>query len=172
MFDFISPFDALSSTAGSIKKNPLPIQPASVSSGNEDSSSWTAVSDPKRQSVDNLLEHLARGPAVQAPPPAYDSYLDSDLGQSRAAPPPLLPKPAPNRTASPRPSPPKIHAQRPPPRPVESPASQQGGHQAAAAATNRRDKESSPGPRGGYKPKGSAVNTSQPKLNKIQSTPR
>ncbi|KAJ7093204.1 hypothetical protein C8R44DRAFT_815841 [Mycena epipterygia] len=156
MFDFVSPFDALSSTTtGSIKKKPVPVQPPSVSSGTEESGSWTNLSDPKRQSVDNLLEHLARGAATQIPgPPAYESYLGgSDFSQSepsRAPPPPLPPKPVPNRTASPRASPPKTHAQRAPVRGVESPASQ-GSSQPSGNGNNRRDKESSPGPRGAYR---------------------
>ncbi|KAJ7702347.1 hypothetical protein B0H17DRAFT_1043830 [Mycena rosella] len=156
MFDFVSPFDALSSTTGSIKKKPVPVQPPSVSSGTEESGSWTNLSDPKRQSVDNLLEHLTRGTASQiAGAPAYESYLGgNDFSQtdpSRAPPPPLPPKPVPNRTASPRASPPKTHAQRAPVRVVESPASQQGSSQPSGNGNNRRDKESSPGPRGAYR---------------------
>ncbi|KAJ6547097.1 hypothetical protein B0H19DRAFT_1163992 [Mycena capillaripes] len=155
MFDFVSPFDALSSTTGSIKKKPVPAQAPSISSGAEESS-WSNLSDPKRQSVDNLLEHLTRGTASQiSGPPAYESYLgSSDYSQtetSRAPPPPLPPKPVPNRTASPRASPPKTHAQRAPVRAGESPASQQGNAQNTGNGNNRRDKESSPGPRGGYR---------------------
>ncbi|KAJ7470309.1 hypothetical protein FB451DRAFT_1253314 [Mycena latifolia] len=157
MFDFVSPFDALSSTTtSSVKKKPVPVQPPSISSGTEESGSWTNLSDPKRQSVDNLLEHLTRSTASQMPgPPAYESYLGgSDFSQSepsRVPPPPLPPKPVPNRTASPRTSPPKTHAQRAPVRVVESPASQQGGSQPAGNGNNRREKESSPGPRGAYR---------------------
>ncbi|KAJ7273234.1 hypothetical protein C8J57DRAFT_1317219 [Mycena rebaudengoi] len=95
MFDFVSPFDALSGTStGSVKKKPVPAQP-SVSSGTEESSSWTNLSsDPKRQSVDNLLEHLTRTAPAQIPAVAtYDSYLGgTDFSQSepsRAPPPPL-----------------------------------------------------------------------------------
>ncbi|KAJ7090254.1 hypothetical protein B0H15DRAFT_255005 [Mycena belliarum] len=151
MFDFVSPFDALSAT-GSVKKKPVPMQPPSVSSSNEESG-WTNLSDPKRQSVDNLLEHLTRGAAAQmSGPPAYESYLGgSDFSQTELtrAPPPLLPpKAVPNRTASPRASPPKTHAQRAPGRVVESPASQQGS---SGNGNNRRDKESSPGPRGAFR---------------------
>ncbi|KAJ7771739.1 hypothetical protein B0H16DRAFT_1660701 [Mycena metata] len=162
MFDFVSPFDALSGTAtGSVKKKPVPVQPSSVSSSAAEESGWTNLSDPKRQSVDNLLEHLTRGTASQiSGPPAYDSYLGgggSDYSQtepSRAPPPPLPPKPVPNRTASPRASPPKTHAQRAPVRLAESPASQQSNASQGAgnaSGNNRRDKESSPGPRGGFR---------------------
>ncbi|KAJ7898925.1 hypothetical protein B0H14DRAFT_2556978 [Mycena olivaceomarginata] len=67
MFDFISPFDALSSTlTGSIKKKPVPVQAPSVSSGPEESG-WANLSDPRRQAV--YFE------AGIPNPPAYESYL-------------------------------------------------------------------------------------------------
>ncbi|CAK5279371.1 unnamed protein product [Mycena citricolor] len=177
MFDFVSPFDALSATAtASTKKKAVP---PSVSSGTEESS-WTNLSDPKRQSVENLLDHLARSTASQmttsqmsvAPSygaPAYESYLaGSDFSQSDPAPPPsrhvLPPAPAPkvvaNRPASPRAPSPKSHPQRGAVRTADSPA----GSNQTAGSNNRRDKESSPGPRGGYK-KG----TGQGKAGKNQS---
>lgn len=127
MFDFISPFDHLSNTASSVKKKPVP-QSSSVSSGTDDSS-WTTVPDPKRQSVENLLENISRGqlpqPPVQssvpAPLSAYESYLggnDYSQGEqvaSRAPLPPIpITKPVPNRTASPRSSPPKPPLQQQP----------------------------------------------------------
>ncbi|KAJ7582598.1 hypothetical protein C8J56DRAFT_955205 [Mycena floridula] len=153
MFDFVSPFDALSNS-GTVKKKPVPQQQAS--SSNEESSSWTAVSDPKRQSVDNLLEHLTRqvAPSIAPAPPSsgYESYMNtsdySQTEQSRVPPPPIPPKPQgpPARTASPRASPPKTQAGRAPGRFVESPSSQPGN--------GRRDKESSPGPRGSLSRKG------------------
>ncbi|KAK1224473.1 hypothetical protein PQX77_012647 [Marasmius sp. AFHP31] len=171
MFDFVSPFDALSSSS-SVKKK----QPPSVSSANEDSSSWTAVTDPKRQSVDNLLESLTR---TQLPPPApqntihpsYDPYFGAGgeytiVEQSRVPPPPLPPKPVgvPPRNASPRASPPKSHAQR---ARMESPAGQ--NTQPASGPSNnnnngRRDKESSPGPgtRGSLRAKGGRNNNKSP----------
>ncbi|KAJ6618338.1 hypothetical protein B0H10DRAFT_2030437 [Mycena sp. CBHHK59/15] len=148
MFDFVSPFDALSNTTGSIKKKPVPVQPPSVSSGTEESGSWTNLSDPKRQSVDNLLDTLTRGgPAQISGPQVYDSYLGgtefSQNEPSRAPPPLLPPKQVPNRTASPRASPPKTHAQRAPVRVVESPPSQQGSSQ--PTGNNRRTKRARPG---------------------------
>jgi hypothetical protein len=180
MFDFVSPFDHLSSSSSTIKKKPVPAQTASVSSTNDDSGSWTAVSDPKRQSVDNLLEHLARGqPSVSQPTQAqstsYESFLNTGEfsqaekapTQSRVPPPPLPPKPVPNRTTSPRSSPPKNQAQRTQNRPADSPASQQGILPASYQGA-RRDKESSPGPRGGFK---KGPNT-QSKFAKNQSSPR
>lgn len=163
MFDFISPFDALASSGASpAKKKPVPqsqLPQTEVSSGNEDS--WTSASlssDPKRKSVENLMEQLTRGQGPhqpQASSPPYDRYLagddfsQSELIQPRAAPPPPLP-PRPSHITSPRASPPKLQAQaqhRPPPRSVESPVGPQ------ASVPGRRDRESSPipGQRGGWK---------------------
>ncbi|KAJ3997522.1 hypothetical protein F5050DRAFT_1399834 [Lentinula boryana] len=162
MFDFISPFDALTGS-GSLKKKSQP--PPSVSSTNDDSGSWTAVSgpDPKRQSVDNLLETLARAhvspPSQPQPQPAlhtggqfdpYNEYSYSEQMQIQVPAPPLPQKQtagASNRAASPprRPSPSKTQAQRN--RPFESPASQQGSTaNNNTNVNNRRDKESSPVP--------------------------
>jgi hypothetical protein len=161
MFDYISPFDALATASPVKSKVPLSqipqIPQAEVSSGNEDS--WTTASissDPKRKSVENLMDQLTRGQGphpAQASSPPYDTYLagddfsQSDLTQPRAAPPPPLP-PKPAQAASPRASPPKVQAQnRLPARPVESPTGPQ------AQVSNRRDKESSPipGQRGSWK---------------------
>ncbi|ESK88309.1 wd40 repeat-containing nuclear protein [Moniliophthora roreri MCA 2997] len=163
MFDFVSPFDALSTSGVSSKKKPAPPppppQPASISSGLDDE--WTTVADPKRQSVDNLLESLAR---AQIPPPAYDTtnYYTASANDYLQAqvPPPILPKPSgvPNRTASPRASPPKPHAQRA--ARMDSPQGQAMQQQQQQPTNNnnhnRRDKESSPGPgsRGSLRAKG------------------
>ncbi|KAF8078122.1 hypothetical protein FPV67DRAFT_1464268 [Lyophyllum atratum] len=178
MFDFVSPFDHLSTSTSSIKKKPVPPQPPSASSGNEDSGSWTAISDPKRQSVENLLEHLSRGQPQSLPTqhqPPLATYEPFDFSQaenlsSRVPPPPLPPKPVPNLAASPRSSPPpKTHAQRTQGRSVESPASQHGGsvsHQTG----NRRDKESSPVPRGGGRGKGTSAQSKFPK-NQLSPSP-
>ncbi|EPQ58070.1 hypothetical protein GLOTRDRAFT_104018 [Gloeophyllum trabeum ATCC 11539] len=154
MFDFVSPFDALASSSSSAKKKPAPAEPPS-----EDS--WTSVSvstDPKRKSVENLMDQLTRGqpplPApqrAQAPQSSYDPYQRSD--DSSAAeqagpilpPPPLPPKPA--EHVSPRASPPKVAAQhrQQQPRSTESPLGQPGGQ--GNGPPGRRDKESSPVPR-------------------------
>ncbi|KAG6874293.1 hypothetical protein C0995_001518 [Termitomyces sp. Mi166 len=156
MFEFISPFDHLSASTSSVKKKPVPPAP-SVTSVNEDSGSWTAP-DPKRQSVENLLEHLTRGqlPSQHQPPPT-------------AVPPPLPPKPVTNRAASPPPrsSPPKSHTQRTQGRVAESPASQAGGGPGTQQGASRRDKEGSPIPRGNGRGKGPA----QSKLLKNLSSP-
>jgi hypothetical protein len=157
IFEFVSPFDHLSSSSSSIKKKPVPVQ---TSGGGEDTSPWTPASDPKRQSVDNLLENLTRGqppsqpPLSQQPASTYDSYPSGgefpqgEKMQPRIPPPPLPPKPIPNRTSSPRSSPPKAQAPRPPFRPADSPASQHSTLPGSQQAGSRRDKESSPGPRG------------------------
>jgi hypothetical protein len=148
MFEFISPFDHLSTA---VKKKPVPAQPPSGSTTTDDSS-WTAVterSEPKHQSVENLLDHLSRQqPATaQPPPPPHQPFEPFDFSHqeplpSRAPPPPLPPKPLPNRTASPRPSP-KSQTQRAQARSADSPASQQG----SPTSPNLRNKEVSPVPR-------------------------
>ncbi|KAG6832704.1 hypothetical protein H0H92_012276 [Tricholoma furcatifolium] len=172
MFDFVSPFDHLSaSTSSAVKKKPVP-QPPSVSSGNEDSS-WTAISDPKRQSVENLLEHISRGQLQPQLPPAPAPYDPFDLSQaepvtSRAPPPPLPPKPIPNRTASPPPRsspPPKTHVQRTQGRVADVPIS--GSVSGSQHGGGRRDKEGSPIPRGNARGKGPA----QSKVSKNLSSP-
>ncbi|KAG1723886.1 hypothetical protein EDB19DRAFT_1897994 [Suillus lakei] len=167
MFEFVSPFDALDSTS-TVKKKPVPVGPASASSTNEDS--WTSASlgslnDPKRKSVENLMDQLTRSqqpyPSDQASSPAYDPYSTTDeysqvesqptpqqqsLQPRTMAPPPPLP-PKPGRASPPRGSPPKPAAQqpRPQPRPVESPLGQ------APMPPARREKEGSPGPRNTWK---------------------
>ncbi|KAF9049359.1 hypothetical protein BDZ89DRAFT_1126743 [Hymenopellis radicata] len=155
MFDFVSPFDALSSTSSQVKKKPVPSQ-HSVSSTED--SSWTNVSDPKRRSVDNLLEQMSNIRPYPQSVSAYDfydpapsDYTAVDSSRSRqpelqVPPPPIPPKPPVHQRpeSPPRPSPPKTQAQRA--RLGESPVSSQPS--APPGNGNRRDKESSPGPRG------------------------
>ncbi|KIK63644.1 hypothetical protein GYMLUDRAFT_40712 [Collybiopsis luxurians FD-317 M1] len=159
LFNFVSPFDVLSSS-GSSKKKSQP--PPSVSSTNDDSGSWTAVSgpDPKRQSMDNLLETLTRTQITQPSQPAvqgsgqfdpYNEYTYTEQMQIQVPAPPAPLKQttgASNRTTSPprRASPSKPQIQRA--RVNDSPAGSTGTNN-----TNRRDKESSPGP--GLGPRGS-----------------
>lgn len=194
MFEFISPFDHLSntasSTAGSVNKRSAPPQSSSVSSGTDDSS-WTTVPDPKRQSVENLLENISRGQqpqlpvqtSVPAPFSAYESfYGGNDYSQveqmSGRAPLPPIPtnvKPFP-RNASPRASPPKppvqqqsvAQPQRPQPRQPDSFITQGPPPPSGSQPGGRREKESSPGPRGGNR-KG-PVNQAK-SSNKMQSSP-
>ncbi|KIK98818.1 hypothetical protein PAXRUDRAFT_823420 [Paxillus rubicundulus Ve08.2h10] len=174
MFEFISPFDALTSGSIPVKKKPLPATSASTSSGNEES--WTSASlgslhnDPKRKSVENLIDQLTRGQAPyvsgQPPSPSYDPYSTTDeyshvesnqlppqqsQQQSRAVPPPPPLPPKPGRISPPRASPPKLpvqqqqqQQQRPQVRAVESPVGQ-------PIHPARREKDGSPGPRSNWK---------------------
>ena len=163
MFDFISPFDVLASNSNTVKKKPVP--PAGTSSTSDDA--WTpgslaALNDPKRKSVENLIDQLTRGQApypTQPPSPSYDPYKTAEeypqldpnqqqsSQQSRPMPPPPLP-PKPGRVASPRSSPPKLPVQQQPQRPqgrsTESPVGQ-------PIPPVRRDREGSPGPRPNWK---------------------
>ncbi len=154
MFDFVSPFDALSSASSQVKKKPVPSH--SVSSTED--SSWTTVSDPKRRSVDNLLEQMSNIRPYPQSVSAYDfydpapsDYTTVDSSRSRqpelqVPPPPIPPKPLVHQRpeSPPRPSPPKTQAQRA--RLGESPVNNQ--QSVPQGNGNRRDKESSPGPRG------------------------
>ena len=160
MFDFVSPFDALaSSSAAPVRK---PAQPPShqqePSEPFEDT--WTSVIDPKRKSVDNLLEQIGhtKAPVASAQPIPFDQHsLDdetpiTELVQSKAASRPLPPKPM--QAPSPRNSPPKGT---PPVRrdvqSSESPFGSQVGSALSHVPTGitQREKESSPGPRGSWK---------------------
>ena len=165
MFDFVSAFDALSSTGpSSVKKKPPP-QVTGASSSNEDS--WS--SDPKRKSVENLMDQLTRGqvpPSTQASQISYEPYITAEdvpeQVQSRPPQPPLSSKPG--RTVSPGASPPKhpaIHRQQ---RTGDSPISSSA---VPASMPNRKDKENPPPSRGGFKPKPGLGGR-----NKNQSSPR
>ena len=179
LFDFVSPFDALANTSSIQKKKPVPQGPASASSTNEDS--WTSASlvslsnDPKRKSVENLMDQLTRSQpsyAGQPPSPTYYSTTDEysqvestpQLLQPRTMPPPLPPKPgrAPSPPKPERSSPPKPVAQQPR-RPVESPLGQ------VHMPPMRREKDSSPGPRNTWKGEGRAKG---PAKGKAQASPR
>lgn len=119
MFDFVSPFDALSGSPSSqqAKRKPVPPQPSSAPSTSDDVSSWTAVSmDPKRKSVENLMDQLTRGQGP-LPPPAqsvtaqFDPYAPQEDIAPHAEPArsrPLPPQPTQHQGgSSPRASPPK-----------------------------------------------------------------
>ncbi|KAG6909845.1 hypothetical protein DXG01_015118 [Tephrocybe rancida] len=180
MFEFVSPFDHLSNPTTSVKKKPVPQPPSVSSSGNDDSGSWTAVTDPKRQSVENLLEHLSRGqlPLQHQPPPTnYEPFDFShpDTLSSRVPPPPLPPKPVANRAPSPPPRaspPPKSHAQRSQGRNAESPASQPGPGSGSQVGGNRREKEVSPVPRGNGRGKGPTVQSKLTTKNQASPPPQ
>jgi hypothetical protein len=147
MFEFTSAFDHISSATA--KKKPVP-QPTNASDD-----SWNFIIDPKRQSVENLLENMARGQPQSVPqtqPPAYEAYLSNDfqpdpiVSQTSTRPPlPPIPNnqkpvgipsiiqniPGSPRTGSPKPLRPQaqINSNQPLPYP---------------GSGNRRDKESSP----------------------------
>ncbi|KAF9483827.1 hypothetical protein BDN70DRAFT_241709 [Pholiota conissans] len=160
MFEFTSAFDHLSSTAAAVKKKPVPVASSQPSSGNEDGGSWNPPPDPKRQSVENLLENLTRGqPQVSQPqPPAYESYLTGneftqqlEQSPSRAPLPPIpsgKPVAVPNRTSSPRDSSPKNQTlHRPQPRAADINNNQQTSYTTGMPFL-RQEKDGSPGPRG------------------------
>ena len=183
MFDFDSPFDHLSNQ---VKKKPVPAQPMNTSTAHEENATWVGSTEAKHQSVDNLLEHLARSTQVSQTrntppaPPAYDSYLSgSDFSQNESAvtpqraappPPPLPPKPVQRAASPPRASPPKSQPQRSSGRSEASflPSPHQAPSIAGSVAGSRRgEKESSPGPRGGYRGKAKTTN-----IIKSHSSPR
>ncbi|KAF8163142.1 hypothetical protein B0H34DRAFT_764448 [Crassisporium funariophilum] len=181
MFEFTSPFDHLST----VKKRPVPPQPSSISSTNDDSGSWSTITDPKRQSVENLLENLTRGQVphagpTQPQPPAYESYLSGsdfssppDQSGARAPLPPIpAQKPVPQRNPSPRGSPPKNQTlHRPQPRAGDLNINHQVPHQTIPVGNIRRDKEGSPGPRGNNGARQKVVATQSKFTNKSQSSP-
>jgi hypothetical protein len=160
LFEFITPFDALASTPTSsqVKKKPVPNL---IAPGPQADEQWSSIPDPKRKSVENLMEQLSRGQgssfqpvqAMQDHSGPYQSYIPADdpyqaehKGYSR----PLPPQPqTANQISSPRSSPPKPQpppvAQRHQRRSNESPVGQ------FISPQNQRDKESSPVPRGSWK---------------------
>jgi hypothetical protein len=160
MFDFVSPFDALASPSAAPVRNPA--QPSSHQQGPSEpfEDTWTSVIDPKRKSVDNLLEQIGHtnAPVLSAQPISFDEHSPGDetpmteLVQSKAASRPLPPKPM--QAPSPRSSPPKAT---PPVRrdiqTSESPFGPQVGPVLShvPTGTTQREKESSPGPRGSWK---------------------
>lgn len=123
MFDFVSPFDALNSPPTQAKRKPVPAQPSIT--GTSDDSSWSNLAmDPKRKSVENLMDQITRGqgpltPPTQAVTAQFDPYAyapsddlptpQAEQGQAKA-PRPLPPQPS-GQTGSPRASPPKVAAQ-------------------------------------------------------------
>ncbi|KAI0093935.1 hypothetical protein BDY19DRAFT_881333 [Irpex rosettiformis] len=118
LFDFVSPFDALSgpSSGPQPKRKPVPPQPSSVPSTTDDVSSWTTASmDPKRKSVENLMDQLTRGQGplphpAQSVTAQFDPYAPQEEATPHAEPTrsrPLPPQPTQHGTSSPRASPPK-----------------------------------------------------------------
>lgn len=159
MFDFVSPFDALSSSSvAPIRKPAASSSQQAPSEPFEDT--WTSlVIDPKRKSVDNLLEQLGQTkapvpPSAQSIPP-FDQHSPDDLtaiSEPKAASRPLPPKPM--QAPSPRASPPRVaplvrrdtQASEPSFGPPVGPTLSH-----VPTGPSQREKESSPGPRGSWK---------------------
>lgn len=180
MFDFVSPFDALASSSAPARKPvPPPSHQQAPSEPFEDT--WASVViDPKRKSVDNLLEQLGNTKAP-VPPTAqvpFDRHSPEEeapileLIQSKAASRPLPPKPT--QAPSPRGSPPKVtppvrrdvQASEPPLGPQVGPLS----HLSTGIA--QREKESSPGPRGSWKGHEGGRNRGSGSKAKTQTGPK
>ena len=152
MFDYVSPFDALSNSTPQTKRKPVPSQPSGAGS-NTDDSSWTTnmAMDPKRKSVENLMEQLTKAqgpiqPPAQSVTAQFDPYAPSEelatpQAETQRASRPLPPHPT---QQSPRSSPPKVSAQaRQQRQSVESPIGPLGP-QGGFYQQPRRDKENSP----------------------------
>ncbi|KAH9079187.1 hypothetical protein EDB83DRAFT_2341178 [Lactarius deliciosus] len=180
MFDFVSPFDALASSSVAPIRKPAP--PVSHQQGPSEpfEDTWSSVIDPKRRSVDNLLEQLsvskAPAPLSAYPVPAFDSPDEetpmNEPVQSKAASRPLPPKPT--QAPSPRGSPPKISP--PVRRDVQAPEPSLGpqvGPTLSHVSTGQaqREKESSPGPRGSWKGHEGGRNRGSGSRAKTQSGP-
>ena len=73
MFDFVSPFDALANAgSSSVPKKPVP------EVGNVPDDSWPGTAaDPKRKSMENLMDQLTRSSQSQGPAPPPQHQLDS-----------------------------------------------------------------------------------------------
>ena len=74
-FSFVSPFDALASDAKPVKKKPTPLTSSSPHEDSWTSASLVSPNDPKRGSVENLIEQLTRPyPSAPPPSPSHDPY--------------------------------------------------------------------------------------------------
>ena len=157
MFDYVSPFDALASSSAGKKKADVGYASAE-SRDTEDS--WTSVStsvDPKRKSVENLMDQLARS---QGPPQATQQPFDSYGAEpgtppnelaSKVPPPPLPPKPLQGQ-GSPRASPPFVQRSQQG-RSGESPLLQSGGPKPPqlGAGPSSKERAGSPLAKGNWK---------------------
>jgi hypothetical protein len=161
MFDFVSPFDALASSSVAPIRKPAPPHSHQQPPQEPLEDTWSSVIDPKRKSVDNLLEQLSISKAPVAPSahshPSFDRHTPDEETtiaepvQSKTVSRPLPPKPT--QAPSPRASPPKVN---PPVRrevQVSEPLGPQVGPSLSHVGTGpaQREKESSPGPRGSWK---------------------
>lgn len=160
MFDFVSPFDALSGTvppsAASKKKPVPPMNPPQPSSSNDESSisvEERRTRDAKRQSVENLLSDFPNPPQPLASPPqqhavSQEQYAPQDSYHAPVEARPLLPKPSGPRTESPRGSP-KTRQRGAAQEATASSSSNLGAPQSQQATGNVRDRprDGSPTPR-------------------------
>lgn len=115
IFDFVSPFDALSSTTTSTgKKKAEPVSLSMAESRDTDDSWTSATADPKRKSMENLMDQLTRsqGPVIPTQQ-QFDGY-----GSEPATPPnepvQFQSKAQPSYTVKPAqlpPSPPRTYTQ-------------------------------------------------------------
>lgn len=161
LFEFVTPFDALASSSSSnssqIRKKPVPNL---IAPGPQADEQWSSIPDPKRKSVENLMDQLTRGQGPSSFPPVQsiqehspyqpytygdDPYQSEPKGYSR----PLPQQPQANQLTSPRSSPPK--AQPPPQQQQGPPQRQRRNNDSPVGQQSQRDKESSPGPRGNWK---------------------
>jgi hypothetical protein len=186
MFDFISPFDALasSSVAPPIRKPAPPLSNQQPSPEPFEDTWSSAVIDPKRKSVDNLLEQIGSPKApiassVHSIPGAFEQHTPDEEAaiaepmQSKAASRPLPPKPM-QAPSPPRASPPKVNP--PVRREVQGSEPHMGppvgpslSH--VVTSTTQREKESSPGPRGSWKGHDGGRNRGSGSKVKTQSGP-
>lgn len=161
MFDFVSPFDALAATSSAKKRvDPAVLMTSDDSHDSTEDSSWTAISDPKRKSVENLMDQLTRSQVQYAPPQhQYDPY-NPDSGTTPPPEPaqmqprgplanvPLKPSQA---TSSPRASPPRGLPQRLQGRSGESPVHQPSGSGAVQTVTGPGMRDAGSPTRGAWK---------------------
>lgn len=163
---FVSPFEALANTSGA-KRKPPPSQQPSMQSSAEEFSFPSLTIDPKRKSVENLMEQLTRGQAPQPASvqqqqqfPSYDPYAPSDDLMQQAEPAqarasrPLPPQPA-HAPSPPRASPPKqqVQVRQQQRRSAESPLGPVAYGPAPGSGTGYRNGGSEGSRRGGIKNK-------------------
>ena len=128
MFDFVSPFDALASVSTSSFQKKADTMSLSAAESRDTDDSWTAISDPKRKSVENLMDQLTRsqGPVIptqqqfdvygsEPGTPPNEPAFQSKVQQSYAAKPNQAP-----------PSPPRQYTQHILPQTTELPSVSQG----------------------------------------------
>lgn len=164
MFDFVSPFDALAATSQAKKRvDPAVLMTSDESHDSTEDSSWTTVSDPKRKSVENLMDQLTRSQGPYSQPSQQQHQYDLYNPESGTPPPPepaqLQPrgllanvplKPS-QATSSPRASPPRGLPQRLQGRSGESPVYQPSGSGAVQTVSGPGMRDGGSPTRGAWK---------------------